>query len=114
MELEIKHIYPKTTDMEFYYTRNFDLRRLSLNNYNSNEKLSVIILEDNDGCQTRYFKDFSSTKLEFSLHLEDAMILKDATFDSMIDIIQKGIVEGKEVDFYDVYENYIGEFVTKL
>lgn len=114
MELEIKHIYPETTDIEFYYKKDFDLRRLSLNSYNENENLSVIILINNDECRTRYFKNFSSTKLEFSLHLEDAMILKNTAFDSMIDIIQKGIKEGKEINFYDIYENYIGEFVAKL
>lgn len=114
MEVKIKYIYWGSTDVESYDTEDFDLRRLPLNSSNSNDNLSVMILENNNECVTRYLKDFSSTKLEFSLNIEDAMFLRGVAFDSMLDIVEKGIREGKEIHFYDVHGDYNGEFVAKL
>lgn len=114
MEVEVKYIYGSSTDKDFFDTNDFELRCLPLNSSNSNDNLSVMILENNDERVTRYLKDFSSTKLEFSLNIEDAMFLRGVAFDSMLDIVKKGIKEGKEIHFYDVHGDYRGEFITKL
>lgn len=114
MEIEVKYIYGSSTGKDFFDTNDFELRCLPLNSSNSNDNLSVMMLENNDECVTRYLKDFSSTKLEFSLNIEDAMFLRGVAFDSMLDIVTKGIREGKEVHFYDFLGDYNGEFVTNL
>lgn len=114
MEVEVKYIYGSSTDKDYFDTKYFDLRCLPLNSSNSNDNLSVMVLDNNDECRRRYLKDFSSTKLEFSLNIEDAMFLRGVAFDSMLDIVKKGIREGKEVHFYDVHGDYSGEFVTNL